>query len=111
MGVVRRIVGPVGSTKYDTTDRSLEFKNTFSTAVLDETIVTEGVLFYEVEILAVEGRNIAQFGFALKNGLKKTNDRSYDGVGDNGSSWGVCGLRKELWHDNERIPMDDTSSK
>lgn len=110
--VVRRIVGPIGSIKYDATDRVLEFRNgCFSTAVLDETIVTHGVLYYEVEVLAIEsGYPLAQFGFALRDAFEKTSDETGDGVGDNNKSWGICGFRKELWHDEECVPMVDPSS-
>mmetsp|Transcript_49528 Transcript_49528/g.105225 ORF Transcript_49528/g.105225 Transcript_49528/m.105225 type:complete len:784 (+) Transcript_49528:204-2555(+) len=106
--VVRRIMGPVGSIKYDSADRLLEFNNSFATAILDETIVTQGVLYYEVEIVEVDG--IAQFGFALRNALAKTNEPTGDGVGDDSKSWGVCGIREELWHNGDCIPMEDPSS-
>jgi hypothetical protein len=109
--VVRRMVGPVGSIHYNATDRVLEFKNNFSTAVLDENAVPQGVQYYEAEILEKAPRRpIAQFGFALNGTLEKTNEDTGEGVGDNNTSWGVCGFRKELWHDGGSDPMGEKSS-
>lgn len=109
--IVRRIVGPIGSIKYDATDRVLEFKNGFSTAVLDKTSATQEMLYYEVEIIERVSRHpIAQFGFALHDAFEKTNEDTGEGVGDNNKSWGVCGFRQELWHDGGCVPMEDPSS-
>merc|ERR1712029_309508 len=55
-------------------------------------------------------RHLAQFGFALRGAFERVDDATGDGVGDNGKSWGVCGFRKELWHDEECVPMNDPSS-
>merc|ERR1712013_27523 len=109
--VVRRIIGPIGSIQYEATDRVLDFKNAFSTAVLDDAAVTQGLLYYEAEILErVSGYPIAQFGFSLKGAFAKANEDTGDGAGDNGKSWGVCGFRNELWHDGSSVPMSNTSS-
>mmetsp|Transcript_24347 Transcript_24347/g.51000 ORF Transcript_24347/g.51000 Transcript_24347/m.51000 type:complete len:792 (+) Transcript_24347:521-2896(+) len=109
--VVRRLLGPIGSVKYGADDRVLEFGNAFSTAVLDENVAKQGVLYYEVEILEKGSRyTIAQFGFALGNAFEKTNDDTGVGAGDNNKSWGVCGFRKELWHDGNSAPVHDPSS-
>jgi len=42
--VVRRLLRPIGSVKYDANDRVLEFGNAFSTAFLDENVAKQGVL-------------------------------------------------------------------
>lgn len=105
--VVRRIVGPIGSIKYDAAERALDFKNTFSSSVIDEIAVTQGVLYYEAEILATNpGHHLAQFGFSLRGAFQQMNGGTGVGIGDNSSSWGVCGFRQELWHDEESVPVD-----
>jgi len=107
--VIKRIIGPVGSITYEATSRLLEFSNGFpshsATAVLDETVVTQGELYYEVEIVEKGICASTSFGFALQNAFEKTNV-SEAGVGDNDRSWGVDGLVKKLWHNGDDIPLE-----
>lgn len=81
--------------------------------MLDETTVTEGVLLYEVEILALKkGYKETQFGFALRNALEKTNGvMLIKELVATTKFLDVCGFCKEVWHDVESTLMNDPSSK
>jgi len=93
--VVKRVIGEPGAVRYDPCERLVELASSFPTAAIDRHDATDGVLYYEVEI--VELSSTPQFGFAVKDTILKQTSSSGKGVGDLEKSWAIDGSRGNLW--------------
>ncbi|KAL9189598.1 hypothetical protein ACHAXT_009273 [Thalassiosira profunda] len=89
--VVKRLVGSPLDALHLTEKRQIIFQQFSTFAVPEDLLSTSGTLYYEIEVLQAHGT--PQFGFALKDGIKETQELSTDGVGDNATSWAVDGSR------------------
>jgi len=94
--IVKRLSGSALETKHDIKKRILAISS-FSTFGAPGKFVSSGVLYYEIEIIKAHG-GCPQFGFALENGIKETEELTDIGVGDNDKSWAVDGYRGQKWH-------------
>ena len=76
-------------------DNTVRIDGNWSTVGMPKALMTNGILYYEVEILK-EG-NFPQIGFALEGILQTTDEGVNDGVGDYKGSWAVDGIRRIKW--------------
>jgi nucleoredoxin len=96
--VVKRLRGEPSFITHDIAESNLHFSN-FATVGAPENVTVSGVLYYEIEVLDSQG--VAQFGFALADGMSLIDHYCNDGVGDDTKSWGVDGTRQCKWHDGD----------
>jgi len=75
-------------------DYMLQFHD-FDTFVADVKLCG-GSYYFEVQVIEIEGRAL-QFG-CCSDGFEPREYADGEGAGDDGWSWGVCGLRQEKWH-------------
>jgi energy-coupling factor transporter ATP-binding protein EcfA2 len=94
--VVKRLIGNPTHTTHNIEMQQIVFCGCFPTFGAPDKLTTSGVLYYEIEVIKAHG--FAQFGFALKDGIPVSELDTGEGVGDNGNSWAVDGMRGRLWH-------------
>eukprot|EP00931_Biecheleriopsis_adriatica_P105532 TRINITY_DN80095_c0_g1_i1.p1 TRINITY_DN80095_c0_g1~~TRINITY_DN80095_c0_g1_i1.p1 ORF type:complete len:407 (+),score=76.55 TRINITY_DN80095_c0_g1_i1:39-1259(+) len=100
---MKRLRGSPGtSVDHDVPTATVDSKS-FATLGAPKSLVTSGVLYYEVEVMSTDG--IAQVGFA-SHAFETWNGDSGSGIGDDDNSWGVDGVRKVLWTKGETQPWD-----
>ena len=75
-------------------DYMLQFRD-FNTFVADVKLCG-GSFYFEVQVIEIEDRSL-QFG-CCSDGFEPREIADGEGAGDDGWSWGVCGLRQEKWH-------------
>lgn len=98
--VVKRLIGnPTHTMHHNPQLQQIIFSEFFPTFGAPDKLTTSGVLYYEIELIKSHGA--VQAGFALNDGLPLSELDSGDGVGDNGTSWAVDGLRRRLWHNGD----------
>merc|ERR1711972_127714 len=94
--VLKRLIGAPGEAlELEPKSREVRFKM-FSTVGAPDSMVKSGVLYYEVEMLPSQG--IPQLGFASGEFQTGIDECQGDGVGDDGESWGLDGIRQLAWH-------------
>jgi len=103
--VVKRVIGEPGTVHYDLNERLMDFTCSFPTAAIDCHDTTDGVLYFEVEIVELEGGG-PQYGFAVKDAILKEACSTGGGVGDFKKSWAVDGCRGILWCCGEEKPWN-----
>eukprot|EP01047_Picozoa_sp_COSAG01_P037242 COSAG01_NODE_2948_length_6807_cov_38.353555_3_plen_886_part_00 len=87
-----RLRGIVGSGLRVSIDNVVKFGTDFDTLGAPGLVVTDGVAFYELEILSLKGiRSYPQFGWAAGGFERAVGALSNKGVGDDTCSWGVDG--------------------
>jgi hypothetical protein len=79
----------------------------YSTVISNIPIAADTKAYFEVHVLSSGG--IPQFGLATEK-FPHCSDYSADGVGDDVHSWGVDGVRHQLWHKGS-APADVTWSE
>ena len=89
--VVLRLSGEPINVKHDITAKTVKFKGV-STVGAPEALVTSGVVYYEFEVLSMDG-GAPQIGFALKDGLELSYTHLGVGCGNNDTSWALDGAR------------------
>lgn len=94
--VIKRLTGNPFDVTHDIEKQQIAFQQGFSTFGAPGMLASKGVLYFEIEIL--KARGLAQFGFAVKDGIPISEGLSDVGVGDNGTSWSVDGSRSCKWH-------------
>ncbi len=78
-------------------DYMLQFDINFSTFVADVQL-KDGCFYFEVLVVEIEThRGAVQFGFC-SGGFESREHPGDQGVGDDASSWGICGHRQLKWH-------------
>jgi hypothetical protein len=75
-------------------DYMLQFHD-FNTFVADVKL-SHGSFYFEVQVIKIQSQAL-QFGFC-SDGFEPREYADGEGAGDDGWSWGVCGLRQEKWH-------------
>jgi hypothetical protein len=75
-------------------DYMLQFDD-FNTFVADVKLCG-GSFYFEVQVIGIDRRAL-QFGCCC-DGFEPRECADGEGAGDDGWSWGVCGLRQEKWH-------------
>lgn len=80
-------------------DYTLQFQS-FNTFVADVKL-SGGSFYFEMEVIEIVGGAV-QFGCSSA-GFEPRKVAGGEGAGDDGSSWGVCGLRQEKWHAGEKF--------
>lgn len=97
--VVKRLRGAPGTAlEQDVKEHTAKF-NSFATLGAPESLVTSGVMYYEMEVL--EQGSVPQIGFATPN-FTFCDDNTGEGVGDDAESWGLDGVRSCAWHDGPK---------
>ena len=56
----------------------------------------DGCFYFEVQVVEIV-RDLVQFGVCT-GGFEPREHSGGEGVGDDASSWGICGHRQEKWH-------------
>jgi len=92
--IVKRLAGRPENVNHDIDANIFTFKR-YSTIGCPGLFSESGIIYYELEI-SKDGTT--QFGFALKDGIERTNEIIHEGVGDDALSWGVDGFRSLKWH-------------
>ena len=90
--VVLRLSGEPINVEHDITTTTVKFEGV-STVGAPETLVTSGVVYYEFEVLSIDG-GAPQIGFALKDGLELSYTHLGVGCGNNDTSWALDGARQ-----------------
>jgi hypothetical protein len=75
-------------------DYMLHFRD-FNTFVADVKLCG-GSFYFELQVIEIQGQGL-QFG-CCSDGFEPRESADGEGAGDDGWSWGVCGLRQEKWH-------------
>jgi hypothetical protein len=75
-------------------DYMLQFDD-FNTFVADMKLCG-GSFYFEMQVIEIEGQSL-QFGCCCDS-FEPREYADGEGAGDDGWSWGVCGLRQEKWH-------------
>jgi hypothetical protein len=79
-------------------DDAVEFVGAFSTVRAKRRCPPGAKGYYEIEIVELD--SLPQLGFAAA-AFERVRGKSGDGVGDDGVSWGVDGVRQRKWHKGE----------
>jgi hypothetical protein len=90
--VVIRLSGEPIDVEHDITAKTVKFEGV-STVGAPEALVTSGVVYYEFQVLSIDG-GAPQIGFALKDGLELSDTHLGVGCGNNDTSWALDGARR-----------------
>jgi len=93
--VVKRVRGRPGSSTIDPQEHTVMF-NRFSSVGAPKMLTTSGVLYFEVEVLDIDG--MSQVGFASELFILAS-EETIEGVGDDMESWAVDGTNCCALHD------------
>jgi len=93
--VVKRVRGRPGSATIDPQEHTVTF-NRFSSVGAPQMLAKSGVLYFEVEVLDIDG--MSQVGFASESFILAS-EETIEGVGDDMESWAVDGTNCCALHD------------
>ncbi|CAB9524008.1 Probable nucleoredoxin 1 [Seminavis robusta] len=115
--VIRRLLGSPRGTEQKPAERTVKIPG-WMTFGMPETLISvdtpsnypscteNGVFYYEIELLELGDYACSQIGFSAPGGLDAADMKRSDGCGDTKETWGVCGIRQEVWNDGDRKSVD-----